>query len=65
MELAILANVILLVAVAAQRARFNALTSSQARIIAELEKDNAFWVGEAEYQAKQNGRQIRKNKLGK
>jgi hypothetical protein len=47
MDLAILANVILLVVVAAQRARFNALTASQARIIAELENDNAFWVGEA------------------
>jgi hypothetical protein len=65
MEFAIFNIFVLLVIVVWQRARYNALTEHQARRIAELEHDCNFWIGEAEYHAKQLGKKIRTDKLGK
>lgn len=64
MEFAIFNIFVLLVIVVWQRARYNALTEHQVRVIAELEHDRDFWLGEAEYHAKQLGKTIRKNKRG-
>lgn len=56
MELAIFTILVLLVIVVWQRARYNALTEHQARVIAELEHDRDFWRGKARQNNKQNKR---------
>jgi len=53
MELLILTIGVLIIIIIAQWGRFNALVKRQQKVIADLELDNAFWLNEASYYARE------------